>query len=65
MIATTHEDINGIPDMMEKPCVRIVQQGHMDRQTQEERHDLQIVDLTHAYQYGERGSPLLEIPLLD
>jgi hypothetical protein len=65
MLATTHEDISGIPDIMEEPCVRIVHQGHMDLQTQEERHDLETVDLTHTYQYGERESPLLEIPLLD
>jgi hypothetical protein len=65
MIAMTHEDISGIPDMVEEPCVRIVHQGHMDLQTQEERHDLETVDLTHTYQYGERESPLLEIPLLD
>jgi hypothetical protein len=65
MIATTHEDINGIYDMVEEPCVRIVHQGHMDLQTQEERHDLETVDLTHTYQYEESESPLLEIPLLD
>jgi hypothetical protein len=30
MIATTHEDINGILYMMEKPCVRDAHEGHMD-----------------------------------
>jgi hypothetical protein len=30
MIATTHEDISGISDMMEEPCVRDAHQGHMD-----------------------------------
>jgi hypothetical protein len=29
MIATTHEDISGISDMMEDPCVRMVHQGHL------------------------------------
>jgi hypothetical protein len=65
MLATTHEDISGIPDMVEEPCVGIVHKGHMDLQTQEERHDLEPVDLTHTYQYEESESPLLEIPLID
>ena len=65
MLATTHEDISGIPDMVEEPCVGIVHKGHMDLQTQEERYGLEIVDLTHTYQYEESESPLLEIPLMD
>ena len=43
----------------------IVHKGHIDLQTQEERHDLETVDLTHIYQYEESESPLLEIPLRD
>jgi hypothetical protein len=62
MLATTHEDISGILDMVEEPCVGIVHKGHMDLQTQEERYGLEIVDLT---QYEESESPLLEIPLMD
>jgi hypothetical protein len=65
MIATTHEDNSCISDMVEEPCLRIVHQGHMDLQTQEERRDLETVDLTDSYQYEESESPLLEIPLLD
>jgi hypothetical protein len=65
MLATTHEDISGIPDMVEEPCVGNVHKGHMDLQTQEERYGLEIVDLTHTYQYEERESPVLEIPLMD
>jgi hypothetical protein len=65
MLATTHEDISGIPDMVEEPCVGIVHKGHMDLQTQEERYVLEIVDLTHTYQYEESESPLLDIPLMD
>jgi hypothetical protein len=34
-------------------------------QTQEERHDVQTVDLTHTYQYEESESLLLETPLFD
>jgi hypothetical protein len=33
MLATTHEDINSIPDMVEEPCVGIVHKEHMDLQT--------------------------------
>jgi hypothetical protein len=40
MIAMTHEDIDGISDMVEEPCVRDAHQGHMDPQTQEERHNM-------------------------
>jgi hypothetical protein len=65
MLATTHEDINGILDMVEEPCVGIVHKEHMDLRTQKERYGLEIVDLTHTYQYEESESPLLEIPLMD
>jgi hypothetical protein len=65
MLAMTHEDINDIPDMVEEPCVGIVHKEHMDLQTQEERYGLEIVDLTHTYQYEESESTLLEIPLMD
>jgi hypothetical protein len=65
MLATTHEDISGSPDMVEEPCVGIVHEEHMDLQTQEDRYGLEIVDLTHTYQYEESESPLLEIPLMD
>jgi hypothetical protein len=37
----------------------------MDPQTQEERHDVQTVDLTNTYQYKESESLLLETPLFD
>jgi hypothetical protein len=30
MLAMTHEDISGIPDMVEEPCVGIVHKEHMD-----------------------------------
>jgi hypothetical protein len=65
MLAMTHEYINGIPDMVEEPCVGIVQKVHMDLQTQEERYGLEIVDLTHTYQYEESESPIMGIPLMD
>jgi hypothetical protein len=65
MLATTHEDISVIPNMVEKPCVGIVHKGHMDLKIREERYGLELVDLTHTYQYEESESPLLEIPLMD
>jgi hypothetical protein len=65
MIATSHEDISGMSDMMEEPCVRDAHHGHMDPQIQEEIHDVQTVDLTHTDQHEEIESPLLETPLVE
>ena len=65
MLATTHQDVSGILDMVEELCVGIVHKGHMDLRTQEERYGLELVDLTHTYHYEESESPLLEIPLMD
>jgi hypothetical protein len=65
MIATTHEDISGISDMIEEPYVRDAHHGHMDPQIQEEIHDVQTVDLTLTYQHEEIESPLLETPLVE
>jgi hypothetical protein len=65
MIATSHEDISGIPDMMEEPCVRDAHHGHVDPQTQEERHGLEIVGLIHTYHHEEIESPLVENPLFE
>jgi hypothetical protein len=65
MIAMTHADISGILDMMEELCLRDAHHGHMDPQTQEERHDLETVDIIHTYQHEEIESPLLETPLVE
>jgi hypothetical protein len=65
MLDMTHEDISGIPDMVEEPCVVFEHKGHMDLQTQEERHGLEPVDYIHTYQYEESESPLLGSLLLD
>jgi hypothetical protein len=43
MLATTHEDISGIPDMVEEPFLGIVHKEHMDLKTEEERYGLDIV----------------------
>jgi hypothetical protein len=45
--------------------VRDAHQGHMDPQTQEERHVVLTVDPTHMYQYEESESLLLETPLVE
>jgi hypothetical protein len=65
MIATSHEDISGISDMMEEPSVRDAHHGHVDPQIQEEIHDVQTVDLTHTDQHEEIESQLLETPLVE
>jgi len=58
MIAMTQEDISGISGIVVEPCAWIAHQGQMDLH---ERHDLDTVDLTQAYE--ESGSSLLETPL--
>jgi hypothetical protein len=65
MIATLQEDISGISYVTEEPCVRDAHHGHVDPHTQEERHDLEIVDLIHTYQHEEIESPLSETPLVE
>jgi hypothetical protein len=60
MIAMTQEDISGISDIVVDPYTWTAHQGQVDLH---ERHDLETVDLTHAYE--ESGSPLLETPLFD
>jgi hypothetical protein len=65
MPATSPEDISGISDMMEEPSVRDAPHGHKDPQTQEGRHDLETVDLTHTDQHEEIESPLLETSLVE
>jgi hypothetical protein len=49
MLAMTHEDINGIQDVVEDPCVVIEQNGRLDLQGQEERHDLDKNDYVHTF----------------
>ena len=65
MIDMTQEDISGIRDLVEEPFVVLEHKGHMDLQTQEERHGLELVDYRHTYQYEESESPLLGSLLLD
>jgi hypothetical protein len=45
MIAMTHEDINGIIDIVVEPYTWIAHQGQVDLH---ERHDLEKIDLTHS-----------------
>jgi hypothetical protein len=65
MIATSQEDISGMSDMIEEPCVRDAHHGHVDPQIQEEIQDVQTVDLTHTDQHEEIESQFLETPLVE
>jgi hypothetical protein len=65
MLATIHEDISGIPDVVEEPCVVIEHKGHSYLQAHEERHDLETYDYIHTFHYGESESPLLGSPSID
>jgi hypothetical protein len=46
LIATSHEGVSGISNMIEEPCVRDAHHGHVDPQIREEIHDVQTFDLT-------------------
>jgi hypothetical protein len=61
MLATTHEDINGIPDVVEEPCAMIEHKGHLDLRAQDGRHDLETDDYIDTFQYGESESHILGI----
>jgi hypothetical protein len=65
MIATSHEDVSGISNMMDEPCVSDAHHGHVDPQTQKEVQDVQTIDLTHTNQQEEIESQLLETPLVE
>jgi hypothetical protein len=65
MLDMTQEDISDIQEVLEEPCVVLEHKGHVDLQTQDERHDLETDDYIHTYQYGESESPLLGSPLID
>jgi hypothetical protein len=65
LIATSHEEVSGMSDMMDEPRVRDAHHGHRDPHTHEERHDLETVDLTHIDPNEEIESPLLETPLVE
>jgi hypothetical protein len=64
MIDMAREDISSIPEVVEEPCVAFEHKGHMDLQTHEERHGLELVDYKNTYQYDESESPLLGSPLI-
>jgi hypothetical protein len=65
MIATSHEEINGMTGMMDELSVRDAHHGQVDPQVQEEVQDVQGVDLTHTGQPEEMESQLLETPLVE
>jgi hypothetical protein len=65
LIATSHEEVSGMSDMIEEPCVRDAHHRHVDPPIQEEIQDVQIVDLTHTDQHEEIESQFLETPLVE
>jgi hypothetical protein len=65
LIATSHEDISGMSDMIEEPCLRDAHHIHVDPQIQDETQDVQVVDPTLTYQHEEIESHLLETPLVE
>jgi hypothetical protein len=65
MIATPQEDISGMSDMIEEPCVRDAHHRHVDPLIQKETRDMQVVDPTLIDQHEEIESHLLETPLVE
>jgi hypothetical protein len=65
MIATSHEEISGMSDVMDEPIVRVAHHGHVDPPIQEEIQGVQTGDLTHTDQLEEIESQLLETPLVE
>jgi hypothetical protein len=65
MIATSHEEVSGMLDMIEEPWVKDAHHGHVDPPVQEEIQDKQTIDLTHTKQNEEIESHLLETPLVE
>jgi hypothetical protein len=65
LIATSHEEVSGMSDMIEDPFVRDAHHKHVDPLIQEEIQDVQIVDLTHTDQHEEIESQFLETPLVE
>ena len=65
MIATPQEDISGMSDMIEEPCVRDAHHRHVDPLIQKETRDMQVVDPKLKDQHEEIESHLLETPLVE
>jgi hypothetical protein len=65
MIATSQEDISGMSDRVDEPCVRDAHHRHVDPPIQEEIQGVQTGDLTHTDQHEEIESHLLETPLVE
>jgi hypothetical protein len=65
LIATSHEEVSDMSDMIEDPCVRDAHHGRMDPQIQEETQDMQVVDPTITNEHEEIESHILETPLVE
>jgi hypothetical protein len=65
LIATSHEEVSDMSDMIEEPCVRDAHHRHVDPPIQEQIQGVQTVDPTHTDQHEEIESQLLETPLVE
>jgi hypothetical protein len=65
LIATSHEEVSGMLDRVDEPCVRDALPIHVDPPIQEEIQGVQTGDLTHTDQPKEIESQLLETPLVE
>jgi hypothetical protein len=65
LIAASHEEVSGMLDRVDEPCVRDAHHKHVDLPFQEEIQGLQIRDLTHTDQAEKIESQFLETPLVE
>jgi hypothetical protein len=65
LIATSHEEVSGMSDRVDEPCVRDGHHRHVDPSIQEETQEVQTGDITHTDQPEEIESQLLETPLVE
>jgi hypothetical protein len=65
LIATSHEEVSGMSDRVDEPCVRHAHHRHVDPLIHEDIQGLHIVDLTHTDQPEDIESQFLETPLVE
>ena len=65
MIATSHEEVSGMSNRVDEPCVRDAHHKHVVPLIQEEIQGVQTGDLTHTDQPEEIESQFLETPLVE
>jgi hypothetical protein len=65
LIATSHEEVSDMSDMIEEPCVRDAHHRHVDPPIQEEIQGVQTTDPTHTDQHEGIESQILQTPLVE